>query len=114
MPAAGFLRILWAMKLNRIAVICAVCAAFVLIARGQDVAKPAEGDYVTHNFHFRSGEVLPELKLHYATYGKPATDKAGHVTNAVMILHGTTGSGKQFVSSQFAGVLFGRGQLFGC
>lgn len=111
LPGAWFLRILWAMKLNRIAVISAVCAAFVLIARGQDVAKPVEGDYVTHNFHFRSGESLSELKLHYATYGKPATDKAGHVTNAVMILHGTTGSGRQFVSPQFAGRLFGPGQL---
>jgi len=61
------------------------------------------------NFH--SGETLPELRLHYATLGKPVTDASGHVTNAVMILHGTTGSGQQFLSAQFAAVLFGPGQL---
>jgi len=77
----------------------------------QELPKPAEGDYVVHNFHFRSGETLPELRLHYATYGKPVTDAGGHVTNAVMILHGTTGSGQQFTGANFAGVLFGPGQL---
>jgi homoserine O-acetyltransferase len=77
----------------------------------QELPKPAEGDYLVHDFHFRSGETLPELRLHYATYGKPITDANGHVANAVMILHGTTGSGQQFVSPQFAGVLFGPGQL---
>jgi homoserine O-acetyltransferase len=66
---------------------------------------------VVHNFHFRSGESLPEMNLHYATYGKPVTDSAGRVTNAVMILHGTTGTGQQFTSARFAGVLFGPGQL---
>ena len=72
---------------------------------------PSEGDYVTHNFHFRSGEVLPELKLHYRTYGKPTRDNQGHVVNAVLIMHGTTGSGRQFTGKNFAGVLFGSGQL---
>ncbi len=71
----------------------------------------SEGDYVAHDFHFRSGETLPEMRLHYATYGKPVTDASGRVTNAVMILHGTTGSGRQFVTGQFAGVLFGPGEL---
>lgn len=77
----------------------------------QDVAKPTEGDFVAHNFQFRSGEVLPDLKLHYATYGKPVTDASRRVTNAVIILHGTTGSGQQFVRPSFSGVLFGPGQL---
>jgi homoserine O-acetyltransferase/O-succinyltransferase len=89
-------------------ILIALCT---ILAPAQEVPKPAEGDFVTHNFHFRSGETLPDLKLHYATYGKPATDSTGHVTNAVMILHGTTGSGRQFISPQFAGVLFGPGQL---
>jgi homoserine O-acetyltransferase/O-succinyltransferase len=84
---------------------------FAAALSAQNPAKPAEGDYVLHNFHFRSGETLPELKLHYATYGKPVTGADGHVTNAVMILHGTTGSGQNFVTPQFAGVLFGPGQL---
>jgi homoserine O-acetyltransferase len=73
--------------------------------------KPAEGDFVVRNYRFRSGEVLPEIKLHYATYGRPSVDSGGHVANAVMILHGTTGSGRQFMSDRFAGVLFGPGQL---
>ena len=93
--------------------ISSLLIAFVFPVRhqAQGLPKPADSDFVTHNFHFRSGETLPELKLHYATYGKPATDSAGHVTNAVMILHGTTGSGRQFITPQFAGVLFGPDQL---
>jgi homoserine O-acetyltransferase/O-succinyltransferase len=72
---------------------------------------PKEGDYVSHNFHFKSGETLPELRLHYLTFGTPERDAQGRVTNAVMLLHGTTGSGSQFLAPQFAGVLFGPGQL---
>ena len=71
----------------------------------------AEGDFVVHNFQFHSGESLPELRLHYTTLGKPARDAKGNVTNAVLILHGTGGSGKQFLAPQFAGELFGPGQL---
>jgi len=78
---------------------------------GQELPKPAEGDYRVHDFHFRSGESLPEVNLHYRTYGKPVRDASGHVGNAVMILHGTTGSGEQFTGANFAGVLFGPGQL---
>ncbi len=70
-----------------------------------------EGDYISHGFHFHSGETLPELRLHYMTLGKPARDASGRVTNAVLILHGTGGSGGQFLQPQFAGVLFGPGQL---
>jgi len=77
----------------------------------QELPKPAEGDFVVHNFRFRSGEELPEMKLHYTTYGKSVADGNGHVTNAVMVLHGTTGSGQQFTGERFAGVLFGPGQL---
>jgi homoserine O-acetyltransferase len=72
---------------------------------------PQEGDYVIRDFHFKSGQTLSELRLHYVTFGKPARDAAGRVTNAVLILHGTTGSGRQFLVPQFAGVLFGPGQL---
>ena len=80
-------------------------------AFAQDVPKPAEGDFVVHDFTFKSGETLPKLNLHYATYGTPQRDANGRVTNAVMVLHGTGGSGQQFVRTQFAGVLFGPGQL---
>ena len=74
-------------------------------------ASPVEGDYVSREFHFKSGETLPELRLHYTTLGKPQRDSSGKVTNAVLILHGTGGSGHQFLSPQFADVLFGPGQL---
>ena len=72
---------------------------------------PEEHDYIAHDFHFKSGESLPELRLHYMTLGKPAKDASGRVTNAVLILHGSGGSGRQFLQPQFAGVLYGPGQL---
>lgn len=77
----------------------------------QQLPKPTEGEFTANNFHFHSGETLPRIRLHYATYGTPTRDASGRVNNAVMVLHGTTGSGKQFVSDRFAGVLFGPGQL---
>ena len=70
-----------------------------------------EGDYEISDFHFQSGENLPRLRLHYTTLGKRTRDASGRVTNAVLILHGTGGTGHQFLSPQFADVLFGPGQL---
>jgi homoserine O-acetyltransferase/O-succinyltransferase len=72
---------------------------------------PVEGDYVIRDFKFKSGETLPELKLHYTTIGTPMRDSNGVVRNAVLIMHGTGGAGNQFLTEQFAGVLFGAGQL---
>jgi homoserine O-acetyltransferase len=95
-----------------------VCALVLILFRecpaaGQQTATPAttEGDFVVKNFQFRSGESLPELRLHYTTLGKPAKNAQGRVTNAVLILHGTGGTGHQFLSPIFAGELFGPGQL---
>ena len=70
-----------------------------------------EGDFVLKDFRFASGETLPELRLHYRTLGTPRRDAGGVVRNAVLIVHGTTGSGAQFVRREFAGELFGPGQL---
>jgi homoserine O-acetyltransferase/O-succinyltransferase len=75
------------------------------------VATPAEGDFVLRDFRFGTGETLPELKVHYRTLGVPRRDAKGVVRNAVLLLHGTTGTGKQFLAENFAGVLFGPGQL---
>lgn len=72
---------------------------------------PNEGEFTLHNFHFKSGEALPELRMHYYTFGKAAKDASGKTTNAVLVLHGTGGSGRQFLAPQFAGALFGPGQL---
>jgi homoserine O-acetyltransferase len=69
-----------------------------------------EGDFIVHNFKFHSGESLPDVRLHYTTLGKPVRDAQGRTTNAVLILHGTGGSGHQFLAPYFAGELFGPGQ----
>ena len=69
-----------------------------------------EGDFIVRNFVFASGETLPELRLHYTTLGKPHRNAAGEIDNAVMVLHGTGGSGQQFFRPQFAGELYGPGQ----
>jgi homoserine O-acetyltransferase len=76
-------------------------------------AVAAQGDtasFVINNFRFASGEVLPELRLHYRALGRPRRDAAGLARNAVLILHGTGGSGGQFLSPLFAGELYGAGQ----
>jgi homoserine O-acetyltransferase/O-succinyltransferase len=70
-----------------------------------------EGDFVIHNFHFQSGETMPDLKMHYTTFGTPVKDSSGRTTNAVLILHGTSGSGRQFLRPIFSDVLFKPGQL---
>lgn len=72
---------------------------------------PQENDFVIRDFYFKSGVSLAELRMHYRTLGTPQRDAKGEVTNAVMILHGTGGSGAGFLSPNFAGVLFGEGQL---
>ena len=79
-------------------------------ASATDYPAPSEGDYAIRDFKFASGETLPELRLHYRTLGKPEKDAQGKTTNAVLIMHGTTGSGAQFIRPEFAGELFGKDQ----
>ena len=69
-----------------------------------------EGDFVIKDFKFASGETLPELKIHYRTLGTPKKNAQGVVTNAVLIMHGTGGTGAQFAGRGFAGELFLPGQ----
>jgi homoserine O-acetyltransferase len=82
-----------------------------LFSYAADYPEPHPGDFVLRNFQFKSGEKLADVKLHYYTLGQPRKDASGNVRNAVLILHGTGGSGKQFLVPNFAGVLFGPGQL---
>jgi len=96
------------MKVHILLVAMLSCFATATRAEGP---RPSEGDYTVPEFRFDSGEILKGLRLHYTTYGSPKRDAAGHVENAVLIMHGTGGSGQQFVSDKFAGVLFGPGQL---
>ena len=69
-----------------------------------------EDDVLLPNFRFRSGETLPQLRMHYTTLGQPHRNAAGQIDNAVMVLHGTGGTGKQFLAPQFAGELYGPDQ----
>ncbi len=75
-----------------------------------DYPPPHKDDFIARDFKFTSGETLPELRLHYRSLGKPVRDAKGRTQNAVLILHGTTGSGAQFIRPEFAGELFGPGQ----
>lgn len=75
-----------------------------------DYPAAAESDYTIRDFKFTSGETLPELRIHYRTLGKAEKDAQGKTANAVLIMHGTTGSGAQFIREEFAGELFGPGQ----
>ena len=70
----------------------------------------AESDYIAHSFKFGSSETLSELRLHVLTLGTLKRDAAGHATNAVLVLHGTGGTGRQFLAKQFADELYGAGQ----
>jgi homoserine O-acetyltransferase/O-succinyltransferase len=79
-------------------------------ASAADYPPPTEGDYTIRNFKLASGETLPELHFHYRTLGKPEKDAQGQTRNAVLVMHGTTGSGAQFIRPEFAGELFGKDQ----
>ncbi len=79
-------------------------------APSAEYPKPVPADVVVKDFRLASGETLPELRIHYRTLGKPQTDAKGVVRNAVLVLHGTTGQGGNFINAVFAGELFGKGQ----
>ncbi len=85
-----------------------VAVAFVLAliaapAVAADYPAPKQGDWVARDFKFHTGEVMPELRLHYTTIGDPSGQP-------VLVLHGTTGSGASMLTPAFAGELFGPGQ----
>lgn len=71
---------------------------------------PTEADFIARDVTFGSGERMTEVRIHYATLGRPHRDRRGNVDNAVLLLHGTGGTGRQFLAPQFAGELFGPGQ----
>lgn len=87
-----------------------LAASIPLAAQTSRTAPGVVGDHVIRDFKFASGETMPELTLHYRTLGQPRRDARGVVRNAVLIMHGTTGAGTQFLSPSFAGELYGAGQ----
>lgn len=101
-------------RFRRLALLAMVIASTAITdsasAQGGD-ASGKQGDFVIRDFHFADGSVLPALRIHYVTLGAPRRDASGRVRNAVLILHGTTGSGDGFLRRQYAGELFGPGQL---
>jgi len=96
--------------LNRLFLVALLGLASGSIASAQSPT-PEQHDFVVKDFKFRAGDVLPELRIHYRTLGKPERDAAGVVRNAILIMHGTGGSGSQFLRTEFAGALFGPGAL---
>ena len=79
-------------------------------ARGADYPAPTAGDVALRDFRFADGSSLPELRVRYRALGTPRRGADGKVSNAVLVLHGTTGTGGQFIRPEFAGELFGAGQ----
>jgi homoserine O-acetyltransferase len=84
----------------------ALSAALMLVsvtAMAADYPAPREGDWVAKDFKFHTGQVMPELKLHYTTVGEPNGQP-------VLVLHGSGGSAASMLTPSFAGELFGPGQ----
>ena len=97
------------MRLAHALALAATVAAFAP-AFTPALARAAESDFVTRDFRFGSGETLPELRLHVLTLGILRRDAKGHAANAVLVLHGTGGTGRQFLARPFADELYGKGQ----
>jgi len=90
------------MKILHAATAALLCL-IALAAGAADYPAPNEGDWIARDFRFHTGDVMPELRLHYTTVGAPSGQP-------VLILHGTTGSGATMLTPAFAGELFGPGQ----
>jgi len=98
------------MLMRPFALFVALCFA-ASSAAAQGRPRPGvTGDYRLGHFTFATGEQLDSLSIHYRTLGHPRRDASGVVRNAVLIMHGTTGSGDQFLSPVFANELYGKGQ----
>ena len=87
-----------------------LASALVIVATAPAGAQGTEGDFEMRDFKFTDGSTLPVLRIHYTTLGRPRKDAQGVVRNAVLILHGTTGSGRGFLGRNFGGELFNAGQ----
>jgi homoserine O-acetyltransferase len=95
-----------------LAIVASMAAPAAAQGRGAaNYPAPSEADFTIRDFTFGTGEKLPSLNLHYRTIGTPRRDASGVVRNAVLILHGTGGTGGGFLNASFAGQLFGPGQL---
>src|SRR5436190_14611611 len=73
-----------------------------------------EDDFVIKDYHFASGELLPELRLHYRTMGVPRHNAAGKIVNGVLLLQGNTGTGANWLRLSLADELYGPAQVARC
>ena len=96
--------------MKRLLTLAGGLAALLLAWPAAAQPAPVEGDFTAPAFTLTSGQSLPELRMHYRTLGQPRRGADGRIGNAVLLLHGTGGTGAQFLSPQFAGELFGPGQ----
>jgi homoserine O-acetyltransferase len=87
-----------------------VAATFLRIAPAYALPPVTESDWIAPEFRFADGQVLHDVKFHYLTLGTPKRDAAGAITNAVLLLHGTTNTGAEFLLPSLADELFGPGQ----
>ncbi len=96
----------------RVAALAAIALAGSAHAAASPDASAAEqaSDFIARDFHFSDGTILPEVRVHYVTLGTPQRDARGDVTNAVLLLHGTTGTGKAFLTPAMRTQLFAPGE----
>jgi homoserine O-acetyltransferase len=86
-----------------------VVMAMALLAAQAALPAPEPHDFVVRDFRFASGEMLPEVRIHYRTIGRPIRDGQGRITNAVLVLHGSSGDASQVLAPSFSEPLFGAG-----
>jgi homoserine O-acetyltransferase len=96
---------------SKVSALLFFASLFATAAFAATYPAPVEGDFVMPDFRFMTGETLRELKVHYRTIGTPVRDSNGRVKNAVLVMHGTGGSGAGFLGAGFAGQLFEQAQL---
>jgi homoserine O-acetyltransferase len=99
------------MQMRTACVLCLLLSIAAYAGAQSSYPAPVEGDFVAKNFTFESGQTLPEVKIHYRTIGTLKKDADGVARNAVLILHGTGGTGRGFLTASYAGRLFGKGQV---
>lgn len=102
------IRFLWSLLIVSAEVL--FCAAAGAQTAAPSYPNQKEDTFVAKDFNFQSGETMPSIKLHYTTVGTPHKNAQGEIDNAVLLLHGTTGTGKNYLSPSLGGQLFGPGQ----
>jgi len=95
--------------MTRLILLALLCLTAIARTEAQTKWPTQDGTYDIANFHFKDGETIPKLHLHYLTLGTPHRDAAGHTDNAILLLHGTGGDAHSLMNPVFSNVLFGPG-----